>query len=135
MFSFTKFRRYCKVMLGLSRTADAYPPNWSRSQTFATPKSTHLLPQSSEARNTHVLRFSLVIPLLAIAGTPVTAGPIAYGICQAGCSSVIMACYPAAGAPWGAILGATAPATVVACNTAFGAYCAACAAVALTPTP
>jgi hypothetical protein len=62
------------------------------------------------------------------------AGPLAYGLCQAGCSSVVMACYTAGGATWGATLGATAPATIVGCNTAFGICQAACAAVLLTPT-
>jgi hypothetical protein len=65
----------------------------------------------------------------------VAAGPIGYGICQAGCAAVVMACYSAAGATWGATLGATAPASVLACNTAFGTCQAACAAVLLSPTP
>jgi hypothetical protein len=64
-----------------------------------------------------------------------SAGPLGYGVCQAGCSSVVMACYAAGGATWGATLGATAPATIVACNTAFGTCQAACAAVLLSPTP
>jgi hypothetical protein len=64
----------------------------------------------------------------------VSAGPAAYGICQAGCSAVVMACYGAAGFTWGATLGATAPATVLACNAAYGACQAACAAVLLAPT-
>ncbi|TID18869.1 putative zygote-specific protein [Venturia nashicola] len=49
-----------------------------------------------------------------------SAGPLGYGICQAGCASVVMACYTAGGATWGATLGATAPVTIVACNTAYG---------------
>jgi hypothetical protein len=65
----------------------------------------------------------------------VSAGPIGYGICQAGCSAVVMACYSAGGATWGATLGATAPATIVGCNLAFGQCQAACAAVLLVPTP
>ncbi|KEY69198.1 hypothetical protein S7711_01656 [Stachybotrys chartarum IBT 7711] len=63
------------------------------------------------------------------------AGPVAYGICQAGCASVVMACYTAGGATWGATAGATAPATIVGCNTAFGSCQAACAYIALAPTP
>ena len=63
------------------------------------------------------------------------AGPAAYGICQAGCSGVVMACYGAAGFTWGATLGATAPASIIACNTAFGACQVACAATLLAPTP
>lgn len=65
---------------------------------------------------------------------PASAGPVGYGICQAGCSAVVMACYSAAGFTWGATLGASAPATIVACNAAFGTCQAACAAVLLAPT-
>lgn len=66
---------------------------------------------------------------------PVQAGPVAYGICQAGCAAVVTACYAAAGFTWGATLGATAPASIIACNAAFGTCQAACAVVALAPTP
>ena len=62
------------------------------------------------------------------------AGPAAYGICQAGCAAVVMACYSAAGFTWGATLGASAPPTIIACNAAFGTCQAACAATLLTPT-
>ena len=75
--------------------------------------------------------FSRVIWLIIVTlglSSPAFAGPFGYGVCQAGCSAVVMACYSAAGFTWGATLGATAPATVIACNTAF-------AAVLLTPTP
>lgn len=72
--------------------------------------------------------------LLAINGVA-HAGPIGYGICQAGCAAVVMACYGAAGFTWGATAGATAPASIVACNSAFGTCQAACAAVLLGPTP
>ena len=73
--------------------------------------------------------------LLATPPSLVHAGPIGYGICQAGYASVVMASYGAAGATWGATMGATAPATVVACNTAFGICQGKCAIVALLPTP
>lgn len=46
-----------------------------------------------------------------------------------------MACYVAAGAAWGVTLGLGAPAAVIGCNLAYGACQAACAAIALTPTP
>ncbi|KAK4623701.1 hypothetical protein CLAFUW4_05245 [Fulvia fulva] len=61
------------------------------------------------------------------------AGPAAYGICQTGCAGVVMACYGAAGFTWGATLGATAPASVLACNSAYGACQAACASTLLVP--
>lgn len=74
------------------------------------------------------------IALLGIAVTA-TAGPAAYGICQAGCASVVMACYSAADFTWGATCGATVPATIIACNSAFGKCQAACAAILLPPVP
>ncbi|KAI0104763.1 ankyrin [Nemania sp. FL0031] len=64
-----------------------------------------------------------------------SAGPAAYGICQAGCAAVVTACYGAAGFTWGATMGATAPATVVACNAAFATCQASCWAAAIAPTP
>lgn len=66
----------------------------------------------------------------------VRAGPAAYGICQAGCAAVVVACYAAAGAVFGTVTAGvgTAPA-IVACNAAFGTCSAKCALIALTPTP
>ncbi|KAH7233981.1 uncharacterized protein BKA55DRAFT_522900 [Fusarium redolens] len=61
-----------------------------------------------------------VVTTLAILSTTVSTGPVAYGVCQAGCAGVVMACYGAAGYTWGATVGATAPATIIACNSAFG---------------
>ena len=77
--------------------------------------------------------FAASIGFLVLAGS-VSAGPAAYGICQAGCAVVVMACYSAAGFTWGATLGASAPPTILACNTAFGTCQAACAATLLAPT-
>lgn len=67
--------------------------------------------------------------------TSTLAGPAAYGICQAGCAAVVTACYSAAGFTWGATLGATAPASIIACNSAFGACQAGCVAAGLAPVP
>lgn len=77
---------------------------------------------------------SLLIAL-ALTGPCVTAGPIAYAICQAGCATLAVACYSAAGFTFGTIAAAAAPAAIVGCNTAFGSCQAACAAAALAPTP
>lgn len=79
------------------------------------------------------LSLSIAIITLAFA-SPASARPTAYRLCQAGCSAVVIACYSAAGFTWGARLGASAPASIIACNTAFGTFQAACAAVLLTPT-
>ncbi|KAI8397321.1 hypothetical protein FOFC_20593 [Fusarium oxysporum] len=38
-----------------------------------------------------------VVTTLAILSTTVSTGPVAYGVCQAGCAGVVMACYGAAG--------------------------------------
>ena len=74
--------------------------------------------------------------LTALALTHVTyAGPAAYGICQAGCAAVVMACYSAAGFTWGATLGVSAPASILACNAAFGTCQGACAVAFIAPTP
>ncbi|GAA5985472.1 hypothetical protein JCM11641_007079 [Rhodosporidiobolus odoratus] len=73
--------------------------------------------------------------LVAFASS-VEAGPIAYGICQAGCAGIVVACYAAAGFTFGTVTaGAGTPAAIIACNGAFGSCQAACAAIALAPTP
>ncbi len=42
------------------------------------------------------------------------AGPIAYGICQAGCAGLVVTCYSAAGATFGTVVAAAgAPAAVL----------------------
>ena len=82
------------------------------------------------------MKIQIFFPLVLIL-TPVLAGPAAYGVCQAGCASVVMACYPAAGFTLGgeATMGASVPASIVACNTAYGTCQSACAATLLGPTP
>ncbi|KAH7014050.1 hypothetical protein B0J12DRAFT_586659 [Macrophomina phaseolina] len=77
---------------------------------------------------------SLLVGFILATQSLVSAGPTAYGVCQAECSGVVMACHAAAGFTRGATLGATAPASIVACNSAFGACQAACAVVLLAPT-
>lgn len=63
-------------------------------------------------------------------------GPAAYGLCQAGCATVVVACYGAAGVVFGTVTaGATTAPAILACNVAFGKCSAVCAAVALAPTP
>lgn len=83
----------------------------------------------------HFSHLSITFLSLVAMANLVHAGPLGYGVCQAGCASVVMACYAAAGFTWGATAGATAPATIVACNLAFGKCEAACAAVLLSPSP
>jgi hypothetical protein len=91
-------------------------------------------------KSTPAMKFPHLKPLIAFGATvsligTTSAGPLAYGVCQSGCAAVVMACYSAAGFTWGATLAVTAPATIILCNSAFGQCSAACAVVALTPTP
>ncbi|KAJ8610761.1 hypothetical protein MRB53_038312 [Persea americana] len=101
---------------------------WNRLHPFVA----HHAQRLNEITNMH---FRLIVTAVFTASTITSAGPATYGLCQAGCSSLVMACYGAAGFTWGATLGATAPATVVACNFAFGTCQASCAAALLSPTP
>jgi hypothetical protein len=70
--------------------------------------------------------------LILIPSIQVQAGPLAYGICQAGCAAVVTACYAAAGFTFGVALPAAPPA-ILACNSAFGACQAACVAAGCIP--
>ncbi|KAF8808935.1 hypothetical protein BYT27DRAFT_7136999 [Phlegmacium glaucopus] len=74
---------------------------------------------------------------LIIMTTSVSAGPIAYGICQTGCNAVVVACYAAAGFTFGTVVASpAAPAVLLACNAGLGVCSASCATVALfAPTP
>ena len=83
------------------------------------------------------------IPIIALIGaslstliTPVQGGPLAYGICQAGCSVLVVSCYTAAGAVFGTVTaGARTPAVILGCNASYGACQAACAVAFTAPTP
>ncbi|EOA84151.1 uncharacterized protein SETTUDRAFT_93357 [Exserohilum turcica Et28A] len=68
---------------------------------------------------------------ILILSSQTSAGPLGYAVCQAGCASVVMACYSAAGYVWGNTLSADAPDAVIGCNLAFGKCQAACAEVTL----
>jgi hypothetical protein len=82
------------------------------------------------------MKVSIPLTVAAMFASSVTAGPLGYAACQAGCATVVMACYAAGGATWGATLGTTAPATIIACNSAYASCQAVCATVALwAPTP
>jgi len=81
------------------------------------------------------MRSTLIFPVfVAMLGTA-SAGPLAYGICQAGCSALVVTCYAAGGLTFGTITaGVGAPAVALACNASFGVCQAACAAAILAPT-
>ena len=80
---------------------------------------------------------AIVLVMLGLACTdPVTAGPLAYGICQTGCNAIAVACYAAAGAVFGTVTAGigTMPAHA-ACNAALGTCMASCVAAGCAPTP
>lgn len=82
------------------------------------------------------LSVTTIVLILTLLATTTSAGPALYGICQAGCAAVVVACYGAAGATFGTIAAPAAPAAVVACNSAFGICSAKCALATLVlPTP
>ena len=67
--------------------------------------------------------------------TSSSAGPVAVGVCQAGCSAVVVACYAAAGATFGTITaGAGTPAAILACNASYGVCVKMCFSLLFTPT-
>eukprot|EP00490_Sorites_sp_Unknown_P006533 CAMPEP_0114676104 /NCGR_PEP_ID=MMETSP0191-20121206/48791_1 /TAXON_ID=126664 /ORGANISM="Sorites sp." /LENGTH=82 /DNA_ID=CAMNT_0001946547 /DNA_START=64 /DNA_END=312 /DNA_ORIENTATION=+ len=79
-------------------------------------------------------RFFIALLLLSIMS--VDGGPAAYGICQTGCNSVVVACYAAAGVTFGTVTaGVGTPAAIVACNVGLGTCMAACVAAGCAPTP
>lgn len=75
--------------------------------------------------------------LVGLLITSTNAGPIASGICYAGCAAVAVACFSAAGFTFGTVPGAIIAATpaLAACNAAFGTCEAACMVAFFTPTP
>lgn len=80
------------------------------------------------------MQLTKFIPLATIITTTL-AGPAAYGICQAGCATVAVACYAAAGAVMGVTYGAAATPAVLSCNAAYGTCQGACWAALAAPTP
>jgi len=90
----------------------------------------------SPGGNARLLLVLVVGILVVLAPKQADAGPLAYGICQAGCAAVVVACYAGAGAVFGTVTaGVGTPAAIVACNSAFGTCQAACIAAGFAPTP
>jgi len=79
---------------------------------------------------------SILVGLLIVASSA-NAGPLAAGICYAGCAGVTVACFSAAGFTFGTVPGAVIAATpmLAACNAAFGVCEASCMAALFVPTP
>ena len=81
-------------------------------------------------------RSALLMALVLLMSQAAYGGPGAFIICQTGCNAGWVACYAAAGAVAGTVTaGVGVPAAIVACNVLQGACMAACAGLALAPTP
>jgi hypothetical protein len=79
---------------------------------------------------------AIFLSIIILMASCIEAGPAAYGICQAGCAALAVACYAAAGAVFGTVTaGVGTPAAILACNAAFGQCSAACIAAGFLPTP
>lgn len=78
-----------------------------------------------------------VLFIFALLISSTYSGPIAAGICYAGCAGVVVACFSAAGFTFGTVPGAVIAATpaLAACNAAFAACMKACVAALVAPTP
>ncbi|KIM63914.1 hypothetical protein SCLCIDRAFT_116417 [Scleroderma citrinum Foug A] len=82
------------------------------------------------------MNFKAIATVVLLATPVVMAGPIAYGLCQTGCNILAGACYATAGCVFGTVAAPTAPAAILACNSAQGTCMAICAVVALAaPVP
>ncbi|EGZ13392.1 hypothetical protein PHYSODRAFT_514663 [Phytophthora sojae] len=83
------------------------------------------------------MKLAAVLVALGLAAAPeVSAGPLAYGICQTGCNAVAVACYSAAGVVFGTVTaGVGSIPAVIGCNAALGTCMAGCVAAGLSPTP
>ncbi|KAK4514397.1 Inositol-1,3,4-trisphosphate 5/6-kinase [Mucor velutinosus] len=82
--------------------------------------------------------FKMYIYCLALLGfiSLVSAGPLAYGICQTGYNTLAVACYAAAGLAFGTITaGAGVHAVILGCNAALGACMTGCVAAGCAPIP
>lgn len=84
----------------------------------------------------------IVVLLLLSSASSISAGLLAYGICQTGCNALVVACYAAAGATFGTgkelnsfrfqrkrvstsvlvTAGAGIPAAIIACNAGLGEF-------------
>ena len=82
------------------------------------------------------MKLALFAALTATLVGGVYGGPISYGICQAGCAVLVVACYSSAGLVFGTVTaGAGAPAAALVCNSAFGTCQTACIAAGCAPVP
>lgn len=47
------------------------------------------------------MKGAICLAILLLSASCISAGPLAYGICQTGCNAVVVACYAGAGATFG----------------------------------
>lgn len=81
--------------------------------------------------------WSLVLTGLLMTVPFAQTGPVASGICYAGCAAVTVACFSAAGFVFGTVPGTVIAATpaLAACNSAFAICEASCMTALFLPTP
>ncbi|PYI08491.1 FAD binding domain protein [Aspergillus sclerotiicarbonarius CBS 121057] len=72
---------------------------------------------------------------LLVAANGVFATQAAYGVCQAGCSAVVVSCYAAGGSVFGVVPAVAASPAILACNSSYGTCQVACASLLLAPAP
>lgn len=79
----------------------------------------------------------LIVGLLLAASRPADGGPLAVGICYAGCGTLAAVCFTAAGAVFGVATVAVIAASpmLTACNVAFAGCMKACTVAIALPTP
>ena len=117
---------------------DIQPTGYSESLTSQLINILHIqfLPTQAQQQariSPSTMHLAKLLPLTTVIA-PTLAGPAAYGVCQAGCAAVAVACYGAAGAVMGVTYGAAATPAVLACNAAYGSCQAACWAALALPT-
>ncbi|RWS02174.1 uncharacterized protein B4U79_12827 [Dinothrombium tinctorium] len=82
-------------------------------------------------------KLSISLLFLMMIASNCVCGPVAVGICYAGCAALACACFSAAGFTFGTVpisIIAATPALAT-CNSAFATCMAACSAALVAPTP
>lgn len=80
----------------------------------------------------------IVVLILSAVFIPVdvSAGPGLWALCSAGCATLVVACYSAAGFTFGTVTaGVGIPGAISNCNSAFGTCMKSCAVATAGPTP
>lgn len=68
----------------------------------------------------NTMQFTKTVVAALSLTTAVAGDLVSYRACQAGCTQVVRACYAAYGFTFGTVVGANAPASILASNTVYG---------------